>query len=631
MKIYKRGNSVFLNTDTGGESILKTLRHVKFNRAHSLWQTDATIPVFVDLFTRCKQAFVLDDTETAQWVNRCRILAKRLTELQSGVQNNNSREVVLPDTIDYVWEPFYHQKEAIAFALNVPKAALWLDMGLGKTYTSITIAKLRQTEKLGGISKVLVISPRSLMYQWKTEITTLAPNALPVIIHGTASHRDILLDTLMLAPNYLKFGIVTYEGLGSLKSDLLSIGFDMFILDEVTKIKNPKAIRTLNTVDICDQIKYGVTLTGMSYVSSPLDLFSQFLVLDKTVYGTNQWSFSSRYIDYGKASFGKFIKGYKHMDELKKRAYFTAFSRTKKQCLDLPERVYEIRTLPLYEAQFEWYDNLLGQMTLNPSEVNSERLRGILKLPQGEDISLPEVTVNYVVAMLEKFQQITSGFIIADTGEYIWLDSPKYAEMYQVIRESNDRFIVWARHNFVLEKISQYLATKGIDAVILDRRSSDAKRQATKRKFKEGKIKVLILQIQSECRGNDFTCSVSPVSSIFFENTASVEERTQAEDRQHRIGMVGTAVYIDLVCEDTYDEGIRMLLKDKRLLSEYIREQKLNILLGKGGSVQVKHSRSKKRPKSPSEVQAELDKRNDLHNKDLPEMEGMETFDTTYY
>jgi hypothetical protein len=90
--------------------------------------------------------------------------------------------------------------------------------------------------------------------------------------------------------------------------------------------------------------------------------------------------------------------------------------------------------------------------------------------------------------------------------------------------------------------------------------------------------------------------------------------------------MTGTAVYIDLVCEDTYDEGIQLLLKSKRRISEYIREQSLNILLGKGGSIAVQRTKSKKRPKLPDQVAEEEALKAEERKDWLSEIPGMETF-----
>lgn len=614
MELVKRQDTIIFKTRIEERGIFKgKLRYIQYSPRIKAWTAPATYSVFIDIMLFFKQNIRMDDAETAQWVTDCKVVLRRLNELQRGTQREGVRDVVLPDVIDYKKVPYQHQKEAIAFALNMKRCALWLDMGLGKTFTSITLARLRHAiPALGNVQKVLVIAPRSLMYQWDTEVRDIADEAQSIIIAGTPRQKEKALYSI--PDTGLSFSMITYEGIFNLEEDLKLQEFDMFIMDEATKIKNPKAKRTLATAELCQTIPYGVELTGMAYVNNPLDLFAQFLALDPSVYGTNQWIFSERYINYGKAAFGKYIKGYKNMDELKQRAYFLAFSRTKEQCLDLPPRVYETRKLPLYDSQAAWYDNLVSQID---SVVSEENLV--------DETGTSEVTVKYVVAMIQKLQQVTAGFLKTDIGEYLWLDSPKYEEMYSIISNSTDSFIIWASHTYVLKKLQEYLLARKVSVEVLDRRVSNSKRKIVKERFKKGKLKVVILQIASECRGNDFTCETNSVSAIFFENTSSIEERSQAEDRQHRIGMTGTAVYIDLICEDTYDEGIQLLLQNKKTIAQYIREQDLQLLLGKGGSITVKKTKSKKRPKIPEEVEAELEERKAIEAEYLTEIDGFES------
>lgn len=602
--LIKRGNKLLFKFGPQGvEIVKKILRYLVYNKDTKLWETKASISSFIDLYKKAPKFLTATDPETILWVNHMKSLYPRLHDIQQGTAN-----ITLPDTIDYVLKPYKHQVEALAFALYLDKSALWLDMGLGKTYTAITLAKIRHSKKhFGGVDKVLVVAPRSLLYQWNAEINRLEPTAQVFTIIGSIYQKDRVLEKIAEATGFI-WVLISYESIANLFDDLLAFKFDMFILDEATKIKNPKAKRTENTIDLCSTIKYGVELTGMSYVNSPLDLFSQFQALDPTVFGTNQYVFSNRYIEYKNMSFGRMIMGYKHMEELKDRSYSIAFARTKDKCLDLPERVYQVRKLPVNEDQYKWYTSLLDELASSKEQT----LDGDYKR-------------TYVVAMLEKFTQITSGFILTEDKEYIWLDSPKYAETWDIISNSTDKFIVWARHSFTIKKLTSYLSNRErnkrkLNIQVLDRRSSSSARQYIKEQFKSGNIDVLILQLQSECRGNDFTCKTSSVNSIFFENSPSIEERSQAEDRQHRIGMTGTALYIDLVCEDTYDEGIQVLLSGKKTITSYIREQNLNILLGSGGTIAVKRTKSQKRPKLPSEVAKKV------ITQDKPiEIEGMET------
>lgn len=609
MSMIKRGGKLYFRLGVQSvEGLKKILKNLVYNTKNKLWETQASLSSFLDIYTRAPSILTVTDPETILWVNRMKSLYPRLHDIQQG-----TAKITLPDTIDYVLKPFKHQVEAIAFALYLDKCALWLDMGLGKTYTSITLAKIRHSQAhFGGVNKVLVVAPRSLLYQWNAEINSLEPTAKVFTIMGTPDKKEQIIDQLAGAEGFL-WALISYESICNLYEDLRAIGFDMFILDEATKIKNPKAKRTTSTVELCETIKYGVQLTGMAYVSSPVDLYSQFRALDNTVFGTNEYVFAHRYINYGKAAFGKVITGYKNMDELKSRSYNIAFARTKDQCLDLPERVYQVRKLPVNEDQYKWYISLLDEISHS-----------------GELTADGEYKQTYVVAMLEKFTQITSGFIITEDKEYIWLDSPKYAEAWDIIANSNEKFIVWARHTYVMQKLLTFFTSKvrnkqKLNVQVLDRRSSSSARQYIKEQFKSGNIDILILQLQSECRGNDFTCKTSSVSSIFFENSASIEERSQAEDRQHRIGMVGTAVYIDLICEDTYDEGIQLLLKNKKTITSYIREKDFQLLLGHGGTIATKKTNSRKRPKLPSDVAKQIEEASKT-TAEYSEIEGMETF-----
>lgn len=512
--------------------------------------------------------------ETEAYVQKMFSYRRRLKELQGGV-SNGCRPIKLPDTIDYVLTPYQHQKEAIATALNLDKVALFLDLGLGKTFTSITVAKLRNSFEL--VYKVLCVVPRSLMAQWKDEITRFSPGSKVHVVDGTPKAKLEVLNNAIERESPLEFTLITYESLGAVLEELKLVGYDMFILDESAKIKNPQAVRTKNTVKICSTIKYGVLLTGLPYTNSPLDLYSQMMVVDPNIYGTNQYAFSNRYIVYSERGPRKFPIGAKNVDDLKYRAYFAAFSRTKEQCLDLPEKVYQTRKMPLNKDQYRWYVELLNQIYTDELSVDEI-------IEQETQRADRPVNINNVVSLIEKLQQVTSGFLKTDEGDYIWLDSPKFDEALSIVENSNDKFIIWAKHIYTLQKLYEMFSKiKDLPVAVLNNKVSDDERLQIKQQFKDGKIKVLILQIQSECRGNDLTCKTNSVTAIFFENTPSIEERLQAEARQHRIGMTGTAVYIDLLCEDTYDEGILKLLESKETLSSYIREQKLGLILGKGG------------------------------------------------
>lgn len=457
-------------------------------------------------------------------------------------------------------------------------------MGLGKTYTSINVARYRN--KYNGVNKVLVVAPRSLLHQWNQEIEKYVPESKSVfIVEGIPTKKQKLLMEAEDATN-LTFVVTTYESLTGLKRQLIDLCFDMFILDESTKIKNPKAVRSKVTVEVCKTIKYGIELTGLAYLNNPIDLYSQFLALDTTVFGNDQWRFGDHYIDYVKAPFGRMMRGLRNVDELKRRAYFIAFSRRKEECLDLPPKLFMKRTLPMYDTQKAWYDKI-------SSEISEAKLAELESLKVGN--------INNILTQLEKLQQITAGFLLDENHNVIWFDSPKYAETCDIIQGSTEQFLVWCRHAEAMKRIEAALMNRQIISATLNRHTTTHNRLQGIKSFKEGKLKVLICQLTSESKGLDLTSKTGSVNSIYLERDFSVDNKEQSESRQHRIGAKGVCTYTDLVLEDTIDEHVLAVLEGKFKISEYIAKHGLDIMLGKGGSILTRRSRSKKSMPSPDD------------------------------
>ena len=76
---------------------------------------------------------------------------------------------------------FQHQQDGYNFAMvnKYPGTLFWHEMGLGKTLTTLIVlrallAQLRQ----GGVSapKILVLLPKSMLHQWKTETQKFTPD-----------------------------------------------------------------------------------------------------------------------------------------------------------------------------------------------------------------------------------------------------------------------------------------------------------------------------------------------------------------------------------------------------------------------------------------------------------------------
>ena len=137
----------------------------------------------------------------------------------------------------------------------------------------------------------------------------------------------------------------------------------MFIIDESTTIKNHKAKRTMNAVRLGKYAYYKRILTGSPVTKSPLDLYSQAYFLDPSLLGFSSFfSFRARYANLVDSSFGgrifKQVTGYKNLTELNESLSKFSSRILKKDCLDLPKKIYQRYAIKLTSDQQKIYKDL---------------------------------------------------------------------------------------------------------------------------------------------------------------------------------------------------------------------------------------------------------------------------------
>ena len=125
-----------------------------------------------------------------------------------------------------------YQKKAVNHQCTRPNSMLWLDMGLGKT-TSTIIAALET-----GAKKILIVCPASLKINWEREIKNYTDRSTFI-----CESRNFSLDHDFVIVNYdiLKnfYDLKTPE-----ESDLSKAGFELIIVDEAHYVQNTQAQRT---------------------------------------------------------------------------------------------------------------------------------------------------------------------------------------------------------------------------------------------------------------------------------------------------------------------------------------------------------------------------------------------------
>jgi SNF2 family DNA or RNA helicase len=160
---------------------------------------------------------------------------------------------------------------------------LWLDIGLGKTISSLTaIEQLLDSYK---VKAALVIAPLKVIEAvWEQEARKWEHTRKLSFscVRGTAAQR--LKALLTPADIYL----VNYEQIPwlheALKTHWLDrqarLPFDMVVFDEISKMKNSTAKRVRKFTKILPYMQYRVGLTGTPAANGLIDLHGQFLMVD---------------------------------------------------------------------------------------------------------------------------------------------------------------------------------------------------------------------------------------------------------------------------------------------------------------------------------------------------------------
>ncbi|NND23114.1 MAG: DEAD/DEAH box helicase, partial [Acidimicrobiia bacterium] len=405
------------------------------------------------------------------------------------------------------------------------------------------------------IDYAFVIAPNSVYQNWKKEIDIHCPEETNIYIWKVSKDKTFKMD-----PNKLTFVLMNVEALSHasgkkwLQSKLQKHGMrSMIILDESTSIKNLKASRTKAIIKLGELARFKRILTGSPITKSPLDLFSQCAFLDKKLLGYENFTvFKSKYavmysIERGGYSI-QIPKYYVNLEELEFKLKNFSYRVRKKDCLDLPEKMYVQRYVDMPEEQQQAYDRLkITAMTVMQDE---------------------EVSYNNKLTELLKLQQVTNGFVKTNEGNIIdFKSNAKLKELMAIIEETEDKCIIWANYVHNIEGIKNKLAeTYGSDSVvsIYGADSVEDRNQAVEK-----------FQNNDECRflvgnptvgGYGLTLTAAKYV-IYFSNSYNLEVRQQSEDRAHRIGQKSQVTYIDIICRDTIDQMVLHNLENKIELS----------------------------------------------------------------
>ncbi len=421
------------------------------------------------------------------------------------------------------YSPHNYQTYATDFIVGHPEAAVFLDMGLGKSVITLT-ALLDLCLDRFEIAKVLVIAPlRVARDTWTAELQKwdhLKCFTYATVI-GSVSEREAALRKK--AHIYL----INRENVSWLIEESgFPFDFDMIVIDELSSFKSYQAKRFRSLLRVRPTVKRIVGLTGTPAGNGLTDLWAEFRILDlgKRL-GRFITHYRNRYFLPDKRN-GMTVYSYKPLpgaeDAIYRQISDITVSMKAVDHLDMPECIFNDVTVSLSEEERQKYDTL----------------RNDLILSLGED----EIDASNAASLSNKLSQMANGAVYGEDKTVHRIHDRKLDALEDLIEAANGKPVLvayWYRHD--LERIRTRFCVREI------RTPTDIS------DWNAGKIPVAVIHPASAGHGLNLQAGGSTL--IWFGLTWSLELYLQTNARLWRQGQTAKTVVIHrIVAEGTVDE-----------------------------------------------------------------------------
>ena len=442
--------------------------------------------------------------------------------------------------------PHEYQKYCIEYIKAHNVSALFLDMGLGKTVTTLTALRDMMLDDVS-VSKVLVIAPlRVARDTWPTEVEKwdhLSDLDVSIIV-GTAKERTAALNhsamIYVVNRENVKWLVEYYEKNG------LRWDFDCIVIDELSSFKNYQSQRFKWLRKVRPFVRRWIGLTGTPTSNGLMDLWAEIGILDG---GERLGRFIGRYRDaYFKPgsmnpSTGvvfSYIPRPGAEEQIYDRISDMTISMKALDYLDMPECVYVDHKVEMSEPERKLYDQLKKDL--------------IIPLEDGD------IDAANAASLSNKLLQMSNGAVYDENGEARPIHKRKLEMLEDLIEAANGQpvlIVYWFKHD--RQRVMEHLTAAGYSPRDI-RESQDIK------DWNAGNIPVAL--IHPAGAGHGLNIQEGGHILIWFGLTWSLELYQQTNARLWRQGQKQTVTIHHIITANTVDEDVLAALASKDVTQE---------------------------------------------------------------
>lgn len=428
------------------------------------------------------------------------------------------------------------------------------DMGLGKTVETIAlIVRKIKNDSL----PVLIVMPRSLLFNWQAEWERFAPGIKLATYYGAERDWDRIKDAQVI--------LTTYAMVRNDIETLSNVVFDTIILDESQQIKNLST--KVSQAVLLLKAEHRFALSGTPIENNLGELYAQMRFLNPAMLGSAE-EFNRRYAVPIQHNNDRAA-----MDQLRRKISPFILRRLKGEVLsELPDRIDQTLIVEMEPSHASFYER--RRRYYAQTVRNTIREKGV-KASQFE-----------LLQALTELRRIASIPESLSDGAVSSSKIPVLADSVMEAVDNGHKCVVFFNFIAGIEVMGQLLRDAGVDYEVMTGATRD--RAYVVRHFQEdSRCKVLLMTLKTGGVGLNLTAADTVFVAEPWWNRAAEE---QAISRLHRIGQKSSVHSFALVTKDTIEEKIRLLQQQKASLIEdliqsegsggkFLSEEDINFIL----------------------------------------------------
>ncbi len=445
------------------------------------------------------------------------------------------------------FEPHPYQQHCIDQIIRIKKLGLFLDMGLGKTVTTLTAVKELKYNRFQ-VRKVLVIAPKKVAEgTWSREKDKWDHTKMLRIsqVLGSRVKRIRALNTpadIYITNRENVVWLVDYY-----RNDW---PFDMVVVDESSSFKSHKAKRFKALAGLGNHIARMVELTGTPSPNGLEDLWAQVYLLDEGErLGKRYTYFRERYFQPDKRGADGMVYSYEAKpgteQAILEKISDICISMKAEDYLQLPDITYHEIPVELDAKSMKAYHDMEWKM--------------VLQLPEDEEISVASAA-----ALSNKLLQLANGALYDEDRQVHEIHECKIEAFIELIESLQGKpVLVFYNYQHDRDRILKALSSSGC-------RIRELKKPVDEEDWNNRKIDVLLTHPASSAYGLNLQQGGNHV--IWFGLTWNYELYTQANKRLHRQGQQEKVIIHHLICSGTRDEDVMQALGKKEGTQNWVME-----------------------------------------------------------